>query len=140
MASERVKCKNCDNMILEITASHQNGLCGVCYQRQLPEREYPKIGEVKIPEIPLIPKPATPEAKDAIGYKYNDEAGTRHKLGGTPDFIQNDEWPQCSCGSKMTFYGQLDSIGSDYDLCDCGIIYVFVCFDCYETKSILQGY
>jgi hypothetical protein len=24
-------------------------------------------------------------------------------------------------------------------LADCGMIYVFVCFDCFETKSILQS-
>ncbi len=24
-------------------------------------------------------------------------------------------------------------------LADCGMIYVFVCFDCYETKSVLQS-
>ncbi len=38
----------------------------------------------------------------------------------------------------MDFYGQLDSIGDKYCLADCGMIYVFVCFGCYETKSIFQ--
>jgi uncharacterized protein YwqG len=95
---------------------------------------------MKIPKIPLIPDPQTDEAKNAVGYKWNDEAGNRHQLGGEPEFIQTEEWPVCSCAKKMTFYGQLDSIGDDYDLADCGMIYVFVCFDCMETKSILQGY
>jgi len=40
----------------------------------------------------------------------------------------------------MTFYGQLDSVGDAVCLADCGMIYVFVCFDCYETKSVLQSY
>ena len=38
----------------------------------------------------------------------------------------------------MTFYGQLDSINDEICLADCGMIYVFVCFDCFETKSIFQ--
>jgi len=40
----------------------------------------------------------------------------------------------------MTFYGQLDSINDEFNLADCGLIYVFVCFGCFETKSILQTY
>lgn len=94
---------------------------------------------MEIPEIPLEPRPATDEAKKAVGYEWNDEAGTRHKLGGTPDWQQAPEWPTCEgCGEAMTFYGQLDSIGDDYDLADCGMICVFVCFDCFTTTSILQ--
>ena len=95
---------------------------------------------MKIPKIPLIPKPESDEARNAIGYKWNDEAGKRHQLGGDPEWIQEENWPTCSCGKKMTFYGQLDSIGDAYDLADCGLIYVFVCFECFETKSILQGH
>lgn len=40
----------------------------------------------------------------------------------------------------MTFYGQLDSIGDEYVLADCGMIYVFVCFDCFTTKSFIHSY
>ena len=87
---------------------------------------------MEIPEIKLIPTPETEEAKSAIGYRYNDEAGHRHKLGGKPDFIQGEEWPSC-CGETMTFYAQIDSIGDKYDLADCGVIYVFVCFGCFNT-------
>jgi hypothetical protein len=39
----------------------------------------------------------------------------------------------------MTFYAQLDSINDEFCLADVGMIYVFVCFDCYDTKSILQS-
>jgi uncharacterized protein YwqG len=94
---------------------------------------------MEIPEIKLVPTPETEEGKSAVGYKYNKEAGHRHKLGGRPDFIQEEEWPTC-CGNKMTFYAQIDSIGDNYDLADCGMIYVFVCFDCFNTKSILHAY
>lgn len=93
-----------------------------------------------IPEIKLVPDPQTKKAKQVVGFQWNDEAGTRHKLGGEPDFIQEESWPKCTdCQNKMTFYAQLDSIGDKYCLADCGMIYVFVCFDCFETKSILQS-
>ena len=39
----------------------------------------------------------------------------------------------------MTFYAQLDSINDDFCLADCGMIFVFVCFECFETKSVLQS-
>ena|SRR5579883_1847219 len=66
--------------------------------------------------------------------------GTRHQLGGTPQFLQAAEWPSCrSCCSDMSFYGQLDSINDDYCIADCGIVYVFVCFDCNETYSLIQS-
>lgn len=97
---------------------------------------------MNIPEIPLKPAAKTAQAKKAIGFEYNKEAGTRHKLGGKPDWLQKkrDETPTCEdCGAKMTFYGQLDSIGDDYNLADCGMVYVFVCFDCFTTKSVLQA-
>ena len=94
---------------------------------------------INIPEIPLVPQPTTAEAIEAVGYQYNEEAGKRHKLGGCPDWQQNSEWPLCECcDESMTFYGQLDSIGDNYDLADCGIIYVFVCFNCFTTTSILH--
>ena len=96
--------------------------------------------EMKIPEIKLTPTPESDEARQAIGYKWNDEAGTRHKLGGQPDWVQSEETPSCTdCGKIMMFYGQLDSIGDDFGLADCGMVYVFVCLDCFTTKSILQS-
>jgi hypothetical protein len=58
------------------------------------------------------------------------------QLGGTPEFLQGEEIPHCSCGKQMTFHGQLDSINDDWCLADCGKIYVFVCF---ETKNLLQS-
>ena len=40
----------------------------------------------------------------------------------------------------MTFYGQLDSINDEFRLGDCGMVYVFVCFDCIEVTSLIQSY
>ncbi|WP_241935564.1 hypothetical protein [Hymenobacter cyanobacteriorum] len=91
--------------------------------------------EMLIPEIKLIPSPTTEEAKAAVGYKWNDVAGTRHKLGGEPTG-ENVEIPSCvMCKQPMTCYATIDSIGDDYDLADCCVINVFVCLNCGTTSS-----
>src|SRR5262245_22584658 len=102
---------------------------------------------VKIPPFRLVAEPLNEAAAAAAGFKWAGEdalgrkIGQRHKLGGEPDFLQRDETPSCSgCKSEMTFYGQLDSIGDEYDLADCGMIYVFVCLDCFSTKSFIHSY
>lgn len=91
-----------------------------------------------IPKINLIPKPDNEEAKSAIGYQWNEKAGTRHFLGGKPDGMEEVEYPKCEdCNKTMTFYAQIDSIGEKYDLADCMVIHNFVCFDCHTVKSQL---
>ena len=93
-----------------------------------------------IPEIPLQLAPSTPEARAVVGFEFADSAvGSRSKLGGAPDWAKDAQVPSCSCQRPMSFYGQLDSIGDTVCLADCGMIYVFVRFDCFETKSILQS-
>ncbi|GGY19955.1 hypothetical protein GJV26_04905 [Massilia dura] len=93
-----------------------------------------------IPPFKLIPEPLDREAKDLPPYKWaGDNIGKRHRLGGSPDFIQAADIPTCSCKKVMTFYAQLDSINDEFDLADCGMIFVFVCFDCFETKAVLQS-
>jgi hypothetical protein len=93
-----------------------------------------------IPEIPLRMAPETSKAKALVegtfGYLT---AGERHKLGGKSDWIQNDDTPDCpECGEPMEFYGQLDHLGSVELLRDMGMIYVFLCRECYTTKAVLQ--
>ena len=83
--------------------------------------------------------------------------GVRSKLGGTADWEQNNETPECpSCGQEMTFVAQIDSIEHDEEhnphrvdclsdeqeyMCgDVGMIYVFFCFECLETMSVVQSY
>ena len=96
---------------------------------------------MKIPPVPLMPAPASAEAKAAVGFKFAGEPiGHRHRIGGEPDWVQAPEVPNCSCGKRMSFYGQLDSLGDQYNLADCGMVYVFVCFDCFESKSVLQSF
>ena len=93
-----------------------------------------------IPEIPLQMSPVTSKAKALVEGNYGQlAAGDRHKLGGKPDWIQGDETPECSeCGESMEFYGQLDHLGNVEALKDLGMIYVFVCRDCYITDTVLQ--
>lgn len=97
----------------------------------------------RLPEYKLELIPQSEEAKQTRHFSENcwKDLGYRFKLGGTPDFIQGEDWPICPhCHQKMSFYAQLDAIGESIDIADCGMIYVFLCFDCYETKSIVQSY
>jgi len=93
---------------------------------------------MKIPKIKLVPQPSTENGKNAIGYEWNKKAGTRHKLGGEPDGLKQEEFPICTaCKSQMNFYAQIDSIGENYDLADCMVIHQFVCFHCFEVSCRL---
>ncbi len=96
----------------------------------------------KIPPFKLIPRALDEAAEEMKPFQWaGSEIGKRHQLGGEPAFIQGTEVPSCpSCERDMSFYAQLDSINDDVILGDCGMIYVFVCFDCLETKSLLQSY
>lgn len=81
-----------------------------------------------------------------LHFKYANEEdrkvlGNRNKIGGTPDWIQEPQELYCdSCAKPMVFYGQLDSIDDDSSLADAGMIYVFVCPECLNSKSIIQTY
>jgi len=81
---------------------------------------------MKIPEIKLVPANGDPRG-----------AG-HHKIGGDPEWIQEPLKLEC-CGRPMTFYGQFDSVDiPGARLPDSGIIYVFVCFQCWSTEALLQ--
>jgi len=95
-----------------------------------------------LPKFDLIRKPCDDDSRDVPGFEWAPaDVGKRHQLGGKPDFIQGPNWPDCNdCSKKMTFYGQLDSIGDEYMIADCGLVYVFICFDCYTSTSVIQSY
>jgi hypothetical protein len=94
----------------------------------------------QIPAFKLVPEPLNDVATKLPAFKWaGGEVGRRHRLAGEPDFLQENKIPACSCGAQMTFYAQLDSINDEFCLADCGMIYVFVCFSCFKTKSILQS-
>ena len=69
------------------------------------------------------------------------EIVTRHRLGGRPEAIQPLEYPRCpDCRDQMTFYGQLDSLNDEFCIADAGLVYVFLCFECYEAVAIVDSY
>ena len=95
---------------------------------------------------------AYPIGDEIPRYEY---LGRRTKLGGDPDWDQNDEIPVCdNCKQSMTFVAQVDSVEHESNsnphsvsalseerkwmFGDVGMIYVFFCFGCLETKSVFQ--
>ncbi|OGC50593.1 hypothetical protein A2716_05320 [candidate division WWE3 bacterium RIFCSPHIGHO2_01_FULL_40_23] len=97
------------------------------------------------------------DPEESIIGSYPDNIGLRTKLGGHPEWIQGDETPICpTCKKEMSFIGQIDSLehqsknnpysidalspDQEYMFGDVGMIFVFLCFDCLETSSILQFY
>ncbi len=94
-----------------------------------------------IPPFKLNPEPLSDEARHMSKFKWaSKEIGTRHRLGGEPQHFDKEQWPSCSGGhGKMTFYGQLDSINDDICIADCGIVYVFLCFDCYRAIAVVSS-
>jgi len=96
----------------------------------------------KIPPFKLVPEPQNDDAKNLPKFKWaTKEIGTRHQLGGEPKFLQSASWPSCpTCREEMTFYGQLDSINDVICIADCGMIYVFICFGCFQSSSMVQSY
>lgn len=94
-----------------------------------------------IPPFRLRPEPLSPDAAASPGFRWApEEVGHRHQLGGQPGWLQGDATPTCpACGEPMTFYGQLDSIDDDVVIADCGLVYVFVCFNDYATASVVQS-
>ena len=95
----------------------------------------------QLPLIYLRPEGADDAARKVMGFRYaSPEVGNRHQLGGIPSWIQQEMTPDCpGCSRRMTFYGQLDSIGDTIDIADCGMIYVFLCFDCFHAEAIVQS-
>ena len=92
----------------------------------------------KFPEMRLVPRPLTSRGKLAAAFGFGPAViHSYHKIGGEPDWIQDDETPEC-CGQKCIFYGQLDSLGGKYDLVDSGMIFVFLCHKCLKTHSVFQ--
>ena len=102
-----------------------------------------------------------PPGERAVDPNDRKNLGMRTKLGGEPDWIQlGDGTPKCKdCGERMTFVAQIDSIEHitqrnpfafdrrDRDpsikpwmFCDVGMIYVFFCFDCLKSQSVVQYY
>ncbi len=109
----------------------------------------------RLPEFRVDLERVPPGAR-AVRLDYPENLGLRTKLGGEPDWIQDDETPACEpCGDPMSFVAQIDSVEHDnprnllrqthrsrrqYMFGDVGMIYVFYCFDCSQSASVVQGY
>ncbi|MDX9701455.1 MAG: DUF1963 domain-containing protein [Candidatus Auribacterota bacterium] len=96
----------------------------------------------KIPPFYLKLIPLNEEANKLPSFRWADDAiGKRHKLGGEPDYIQSKEVPICpECRKEMIFYAQLDSLNDEFCIADCGMIYIFICFDCNNVVSFIQSF
>ena len=92
-----------------------------------------------IPEIPLRMDPQNEEARAFIGFQWAPGSGGNHKIGGEPDWIQENATPNCSsCDTPMSFIAQIDSVGDGLSFGDCGRIYVFMCRNCGEIRTVLE--
>ncbi len=91
---------------------------------------------MEIPEILLERKD-----EDKKPFKWaSADVGFRNKIGGNPTNLHENDFPKCpDCGKPMTFYGQLDSLNDDIIIADCGIVAVFICFDCLTTESLITS-
>lgn len=95
------------------------------------------------------------ESKGAQAGPNPGKPGMRSKLGGAPDWLQAPNVPRCrACRQSMTFVAQINSMEHDephnphavsclagqphFMFGDVGMIYVFMCFGCMATKSIVQ--
>ena len=100
---------------------------------------------IRIERVPDSELPYSSDPDEALGF--------RSKLGGDPDWDQDDATPECSgCGKPMHFIAQIDSIEHDvsknphrqdfyqqeYMFGDAGMLYVFFCYGCMETRSVFQ--
>ena len=94
-----------------------------------------------IPPFKLLLQPEVEEAHNLAKFRWAPrEVGSRHQLGGQPSLLKELDWPECPNGhGQMTFYGQLDSVGDELCIADCGMIYVFLRFDCFQAKAIVQS-
>ena len=90
-----------------------------------------------VPPFKLVPEPLNEQAASLGSFKWAaKEVGQRHRLGGQPEGIKAEDWPKCvNCDERMTFYGQLDSIDDEICIADCGLILVFLCFECYQVHA-----
>ena len=82
---------------------------------------------------------------------HYENQGQRTKLGGNPDWIQSEDAPLCpDCDELMSFVAQVDSVEHQWKsnphsvdalshdqkwmFGDVGMIYVFFCFECCNTR------
>jgi len=99
------------------------------------------VPERFIPPFRLVLHPETAEAAAVAGFEWAaPEVGHRHRIGGEPTWLQGDATPACpDCGRQMTFYAQRDFARRRRRIADCGLVYVFVCFDDFRAQAVIQS-
>jgi hypothetical protein len=103
---------------------------------------YAVVPRETLPDFKLVPQPLSYEAEQRLKRPKGvwELIGERHRLGGDPEAMQEWDWPTCpSCSEEMSFYAQLDALPAGPDLADAGLIYVFICFDCFEVHAQLDS-
>lgn len=108
------------------------------------DRQAGGMAPKQLPPFGLVLQPLSDEAQALLlRPSYVDPAvGTRHRLGGAPDLPRGVDWPSCPQGDgTMSFYAQLDGVpaATEFDLADAGLIFVFVCFDCFQVQALLHS-
>ena len=106
--------------------------------------EPPSSGETKLPSESLVSlkrydSSVTAETDDDnyVTALDNDQ-NVLGKIGGTPLWVQDDETPECACGSMMVFVAMIDErAGGGINFGGGGVGYAFVCTECQDRAKFL---
>jgi hypothetical protein len=81
----------------------------------------------------------------AVGKEEEEQKKALYKIGGLPNWIQDEEWPVCpECKNKMLFVCQVNTDEKLYNgkysqaFGDSGMLYVFTC--CKSVSTVMQCY
>lgn len=93
----------------------------------------------------LLPTPDPPPAEVLEETPVEIREGELHArwglvglLGGSPQWIQDDETPTCTCGKGMDFVLQIGE-QKDMNFGGGGCAYTFMCADCREARFLWQS-
>jgi hypothetical protein len=102
--------------------------------------------------LPYPPSATTPRARESneedleeipvalVRVPGGKNAGSKGKVGGSPNWIQAEATPDCpKCQKPMAFALQLAS-DSRISFCDMGMLYGFVCPECVVGASLIQSH
>jgi hypothetical protein len=68
------------------------------------------------------------------------KAGRRSRLGGSPEWLQGEDIPECpNCEKGMEFVLQLDS-SEEIGFGDMGMLYAFVCPRCRVSATLIRSF
>lgn len=86
----------------------------------------PDSGETLLPRV------------DGVRLSEREDSDVIGRLGGTPDWVQADETPECRCGEPMTFVASFEeTAGGKVNFGDEGRGYTFACRSCPDQAKFL---